>query len=63
MEHLFEGIAALRHWYIKPNENSNKYKSSLLSLNGALPSRKCSIRVHAKCKTSFNEVNWAISLA
>ena len=31
MEHLREGIASLRHWYINPNEKSNKYKSSLLS--------------------------------
>ena len=32
MEHFLEGIAWLRHWYINPNEKSNKYKSSLLSL-------------------------------
>ena len=31
MEHLLEGIAPLTHWYISPNEKSNKYKSSLLS--------------------------------
>ena len=31
MEHSLEGIAPLRHWYINPNEKSNKYKSSLLS--------------------------------
>ena len=31
MEHFLEGIALLRHWYIKPNEKSNKYKSSFLS--------------------------------
>ena len=31
MEHLVEGIALLRHWYINPNEKCNKYKSSLLS--------------------------------
>ena len=31
MEHLLEGIAPLRHWYINPNEKSNKYKPSLLS--------------------------------
>ena len=31
MEHFLEGIAPLRHWYINPNEKSNKYKSSLLS--------------------------------
>ena len=27
MEHLLEGIAPLRHWYINPNEKSNKYGS------------------------------------
>ena len=26
MEHLFEGIAPLRHWYNNPNDKSNKYK-------------------------------------
>ena len=31
MEHFLEGIAPLRHWYINPDEKSNKYKSSLLS--------------------------------
>ena len=31
MEHFLEGIAPLRYWYINPNEQSNKYKSSLLS--------------------------------
>ena len=31
MEHFLEGIAPLRHWYINPNEKSNKYKSSLVS--------------------------------
>ena len=31
MEHFVEGIALLRHWYINPNEKSNKYISSLLS--------------------------------
>ena len=30
MEHFLEGIAPLRHWYINPNEKSNKYKYSLL---------------------------------
>ena len=53
MEHLLEGIAQFRHWYINPNEKSNKYKSSLLSLKGALSSRKYSIKVPAKCKTSI----------
>ena len=72
MEHFLEGIALLGHWYINPNEKSNKCKSSLLikltkaSYNGAVPSRKCSIKVPAKCITSvymswwrfaFNEVN------
>ena len=28
-EHFVEGIAPLRHWYINPNERSNKYKYSL----------------------------------
>ena len=32
MEHFLEGIAPLRHWYITPNEKSNKYKFSLHSL-------------------------------
>ena len=31
VEHFLEGITPLRHWYINPNEKSNKYKSSLLS--------------------------------
>ena len=31
MEHYLEGIAPLRHWYINPNEKSNKYKSPLWS--------------------------------
>ena len=31
MEYCLEEIAPLRHWYINPNEKSNKYKSSLLS--------------------------------
>ena len=31
MEHFLEGIAPLRHWYINPNEESKKYKSSLPS--------------------------------
>ena len=65
MEYFLEGIAPLRDRYINPNEESNKYKSSLelpyQSLNRALPSRKC----YNKCKTSiyvlmgsaFNEVN------
>ena len=29
-EHFLEGIALLRHWYINPNEKSNKYQFSLL---------------------------------
>ena len=32
MEHFLEIIALLRHWYINPNEKSDKYKSSLLGL-------------------------------
>ena len=31
MEYFLEEIAPLRHWYINPNEKSNKYKYSLLS--------------------------------
>ena len=31
MEHLLEEIALLRHWYVNPNEKSNKYKSFLLA--------------------------------
>ena len=31
MEHYLEGFAPLRHWYINPNEKSNKYKSPLWS--------------------------------
>ena len=73
MEHFLEGITPLRHWYINPNEKSNiQFFSSELtyqSLNGALPSRKCSIKAPAKCKTpvlswqrsTFNEVNdWVL---
>ena len=33
MEQFLEGIAPLRDWYFNPNEKSNKYKSSLLSLS------------------------------
>ena len=31
MGHFLEGFVLLRHWYINPNEKSNKYKSSLLN--------------------------------
>ena len=31
MEHFHEKNAPLSHWYINPNEKSNKFKSSLLS--------------------------------
>ena len=31
MANFLEGIAPLRHWYINPNEKSNKYISTLLS--------------------------------
>ena len=63
MEHFLEGIALLRHWYINSNEKINKYKSSLLRVNlpkpynGALPSRKCSIKTPAKCKPSVYVLN------
>ena len=30
MEHFFEGIAPLRHCYIKPNEKSNKITKALM---------------------------------
>ena len=45
---ILEGIAPLRHWYVNPNEKSNKYNFFFTypiyqSLNKALPSRKCSI--------------------
>ena len=61
MEHFLEGIALLRHWQINPNEKINKYtyKYSLKSyqnLNGALPSRKCSIKAPVKCKTSIYDL-------
>ena len=32
MKYFLKGIALLGHWYINPNEKSNRYKSSLLSL-------------------------------
>ena len=58
MKHFLEGIAPLRHWYIKPNEKSNKYKifSSQLtyqSPNRAFPSRKCFIRQLLNAKPQF----------
>ena len=31
MEHFLEGFGPLGHWYINPNEKSNKYKSYPLS--------------------------------
>ena len=72
MEHFLEVIAPLRHWYISPNEKSNKYKSSLLSLltkaltehflQGKVPLRHL---LNAKPPfmswQMFNEVNnWAL---
>ena len=70
MEHVLEGI---RHWCINPNEQSNKYKSSLLSqLTKALPEhflqRNVPLRHLLNAKplfmswqwSAFNEVNdWA----
>ena len=58
MEHFLERIALLRHWYSKSNEKNNadtNFSSELTyqSLNRALPSRKCSIKATAKCKTSI----------
>ena len=76
MEHFLEGIAPLRHWYINPNEKSNKYKSSLLLrkltkaltehfLQGNVPLRHL---LNTKSpfmswrRSAFNEVNdWALS--
>ena len=76
MEYLPEGIAPLRHWYINPNETTNKYKSSLLSLltkaltehflQGNIPLRHL---LNAKppftcvlTEICFNEVNdWALN--
>ena len=46
MEHFLEGIAPLRHWYIDPDEKTNKYKSKCKMQNlrlchdGDLPSIK-----------------------
>ena len=74
MEYFLEGIAPLKHWYINPNEKSNKYKSSLLSLitkdltenflQGHVLFRHL---LHAKppfmswWRSTFNEVNdWAL---
>ena len=73
MEHFLEGITPLRHWCINPNEQSNKYKSSLLSqLTKALPyhflQRNVPLRHLLNAKplfmswqwSAFNEVNdWA----
>ena len=58
MEHFQEGITPLKHWCnIYPYEKSNKHKSLLLliyqNLNGALPSRKCSIKAPDKCESSI----------
>ena len=52
-------LKELLRWHVNPNEKSNKYKSSFLSqvtyksLNGALSSRKCSIKALAICNTSI----------
>ena len=41
--YFLEGITPLKHWYINPNEKTNKYlqilssKLTYQSLNGALP--------------------------
>ena len=57
MEHFLEGIALLRHQYMNPNENSNKYlqiissELTYQSLNRSLPSRKFSINAPGKCTT------------
>ena len=76
MQHFLEGIAPLRHWYINPNEKSNKYIPSLLSwltkalmehfLQGNVPLRHL---LNAKPpfmswqRSAFNEVyNWALKL-
>ena len=74
MEHFLEGIAPLTHWYINPNEKSNKNKSSLLSkLTKALTEHFLKVNVPLRhllnvkpqfmsCQRSvFNEVNdWGL---
>ena len=70
MEHFIEIIALLRHWYINPNDKSNKYKCSLTKalmehfLQGNVPLRHL---LNAKSpfmswrRSAFNEVNdWAL---
>ena len=58
MEHLLEGIAPLKDIGISLTQMRRVTNTNLLSeltyqsLNGALPSRKCSIKAPAKCKTS-----------
>ena len=54
MEHFFEGITPLRqlvHW---PITNILFWVNLPISLNGALPSRKCSFKAPAKCKIFIN---------
>ena len=61
MEQILEWIAELNHWHI----NLIRRKINLLiivnyqSLNGAIPSRKCSIKAPAQYKTSNELNNWA----
>ena len=73
MVHFLEGIAPIRFWYISPNENSNKYKSSLLSwlikaltecfFQGNVPLRhplNAKLPFLSLLRSAFNEVNdWA----
>ena len=75
MEHFLERIALLRHWFINPNEKSNKYKSSLLSqltksltehfLQGNNPLRHLlneKLLIMSWRGSAFNEVNdWSLS--
>ena len=74
MEHFHEEIALFRHWYINPNEKSNKYKSSLLSqLTKALTEHflqgnvRLRLQLNSKplfmswWRSAFNKVNdWAL---
>ena len=53
---FLELIALLRYWYINPNEKQKHIFSSeltYLSFNEVIPSMNFSIKVYAKCKTSF----------
>ena len=53
MEHFLEGIALPRHCYINAQEENQvqifSSEFTYQSLNGASPSRKCSIKAPTKC--------------